>query len=298
MKQSKSQRLGETYLFIEMAIFSLFPLIINAGTKIMPPLFFAGVSLLTAAVFFFVYLAFTGQLKQLQNKAILKLSTIITLLVVVIPYFAIFTGTKLTSGINTAIFLQTEILFALVLCKFWLKEKISRFQMVGSISIFIGALFVLYSGHFGLNMGDLLIILGTSIYPLGNVYSKKALEIASPMLILFIRSLFGGIILIALSLLFEKQTPFSLPLKTLELIIINGLGMMFISKILWYEGLKRLSLTKATAITMSYPIFTLIFAAIFLKEIPTLYQLVGLTIIMFGVYLTTAKPAEKDVNSN
>lgn len=282
-----------------MAVFSLFPLIINAGTKIMPPLFFAGASLLIASIFFLIYLIFTNQLKQLLNHAVIKLSTIVTILVVVVPYFAIFTGTKLTSGINTAIFLQTEILFALILCKFWLKEKISPMQLTGSLSIFIGAIFVLYSGHFGLNTGDILIILGTSIYPLGNLYSKKALQIASPMLILFIRSALGGAILIALSLLFEKQiSPTQFSTKTIELILINGLGMMFISKILWYEGLKRLSLTKATAITMSYPIFTLLFAAIILKEIPTLYQLIGLTIIMAGVYLTTLKPANKDVNSN
>lgn len=280
-----------------MIVFSLFPLIINAGTKIMPPLFFAGVSLLIAAILFLSYLIFTKQLNQILNHAVLKASTIVTLLVVVIPYFAIFTGTKLTSGINTAIFLQTEILFALILCRFWLKEKISRIQLFGSLSIFIGALFVLYSGHFGLNTGDILIILGTSIYPLGNHYSQKALRIASPMLILFIRSALGGILLIILSLLFEKQiSPLSLSTKDLWLIIANGLGMMFISKILWYEGLKRLSLTKATALTMSYPIFTLLFAAIFLKELPTAYQLVGLTIIMIGVYLTTAKPAAKDVN--
>lgn len=282
---------------MEMAVFSLFPLIINQGTKAMPPLFFAGISLLTAGIFFFIYLLFTKQLKQLLRPEILKLSALITLLVVVIPYFCIFTGTKLTSGINTAIFLQTEILFALIICHFWLKEKISQTQLLGSLSIFTGAVLVLYNGGFHLNVGDLLIILGTSIYPLGNHYSQKALRIASPMVILFVRSILGGFLLLAISLAIETHVnPFSLSTHNLLLILANGLGMLFVSKILWYLGLARLSLTKATAITMSYPIFTLIFAAIFLKELPTSYQLVGLAIIMVGVYVTTLKSPAKDVN--
>lgn len=297
MKKPNSERQGEIFLFMEMIVFSLFPIIINQGTKAMPPLFFASISLLTAGAFFFLYLLFTKQLKQLLRLDVLKLSALITILVVVIPYFCIFTGTKLTSGINTAIFLQTEILFALILCHFWLKEKISQIQLLGSLSIFTGAVLVLYNGGFDLNVGDLLIILGTSIYPIGNHYSQKALRIASPMVILFIRSVLGGVLLLALSLLIEPHlNPLTLSTHNLLLILANGLGMLFVSKILWYLGLARLSLTKATAITMSYPIFTLMFAAIFLKELPTSYQLVGLTIIMLGVYVTTLKSPTKDVN--
>jgi len=57
-------------------------------------------------------------------------------------------------------------------------------------------------------------------------------------------------------------------------------------------GLKKLDISKASAIGMSYPAFSLIFAFLLLHEIPTLYQWIGIAIISMGLYFiirTTSK---------
>jgi len=53
----------------------------------------------------------------------------------------------------------------------------------------------------------------------------------------------------------------------------------------WYEGLKDLALSKAVSIMLGYPIFSMIFAMVFLHEIPTVYQVLGMSITIGGLFI-------------
>ena len=166
--------------------------------------------------------------------------------------------------------------------------------MVGALIVLAGTAFIVYNGKAGINSGDLLIIAGTFFYPIGNIFAKKALEIAPPSAILFIRSFLGGIVLISLSLAFEDQTDVLGKISTYwPLILINGIFIYHISKILWYEGIKRIDISKAIPISVGgYPAFGLIFAILFLKEIPTIYQLVGFFVVLAGIFVLMKKDKE------
>jgi len=288
----KEDRIGETFIISEVVLYSLFPIIINYSTKVIPPILFAGLSIITASIFLFFYILFKRGFKTIFNKKAFKYILGVTIFIIIIPSILIYEGTKLTSGVNTAILLQSEALFALFLCSIFFKEKITKEKIISAILIIFGATIVLYNGVLSLNLGDLLIVIGASLYPIGNIFAKKALKLSSPAVITFLRSLIGGIILIIISLIFEKSgniISINSAKKFLWLILLNGIVIMAISKILWYEGLKRLDIGKATTLSMIYPAFSLIFAALFLDEIPTIYQLFGMLIISIGAYLITHK---------
>lgn len=157
--------------------------------------------------------------------------------------------------------------------------------------LFFGAVAILYNGTFQINWGDLLIITGTFFFPIGNIYAKKALKLTSPAVILFMRSFLGGMLLVLISLLFENyQLSFSAyVLNNFEFILINGVLIYGLSRLLWYEGLKRLDISKATSLAMSYPAFSLFYSYIFLNEIPTIYQWGGFIIIFIGIFTLTYK---------
>ena len=266
-------------------------LLVNYITKLMPPILFAGLSTIMAGVALFTYILITKQLFKLKDIQALKYILAVTLFVIIIPSILIFTGTSKTSGINTTILLQTEILFAFLICGVFIGEKITPQRIGGAIIIVIGAIAILYNGTLQINRGDLLIIAGTFFFPIGGIYGKKALKLTTPAVILFVRSILGGTILILISLLFENyQVSFSrYVVDNFKFILLNGVFICGLSRLLWYEGLKRLDISKATSLAMSYPAFSLFYSYIFLKEIPTIFQWIGFMIIFCGIFILTYK---------
>lgn len=277
--------LGETLMY------SLFPIIIAYTTKILPPILFAGLSTLIASISLFIFLLIKKDLKSVLNKDTIKYTLGITLFIIIIPSILIFTGSSKTSGINTTILLQSEILFTFIIFGLFSIEKITLQKVIGALVVLIGTAFIIYNGKTNINVGDLMIIAGTFFYPIGNIFAKKAIEIAPPSTILFIRSLIGGIVLITLSLIFENQDSSFQKISTFwPLILLNGVFIYHLSKVLWYEGIKRIDISKAIPISVGgYPAFSLLFAILFLKEIPTAYQLVGFVAVVIGIFILTKK---------
>lgn len=291
MNKIESERWGELLIICEVLVYALFPIVVNYTTKLMPPILFAGLSTIMAGVALFTYILIKKQLSKLKNIQALKYILAVTLFVIIIPSILIFTGTSKTSGINTTILLQTEILFAFLICGVFVGEKITPQRIGGAITVVIGAIAILYNGTLQINRGDLLIIAGTFFFPIGNIYAKKALKLTTPAVILLVRSFLGGMILVLISLLFENyQVSFSgYVVDNFKFILLNGALIYGLSRLLWYEGLKRLDISKATSLAISYPAFSLFYSYIFLKEIPTIFQWIGFIIIFWGIFILTYK---------
>lgn len=286
---TKKERIGEMFLIGYIAVFSLFPIVANYATREMPPIMFAGISNIVAAITIFSYLALSGKLGTLFNKKAFPYILGVTLFGIIIPFVLIFTGTSKTSGINTTLLLQTEILFTYIFCWLFFKEKITRRKLIGGLTILLGAVAILYNGSFKLNYGDFLVIAGVVSYPFANRYSKKALELTNPSVIIAIRSIIGGIVLILISFMFERYnvSPVQIVKNYWLIILFNGACMLGAAKFLWFAGLKRLDVSKAVSISIAEPAFGLIYAYIFLHEVPSAYQFAGVVIIIFGLYLLT-----------
>lgn len=287
MKKVSNERIGEFMVGGETILYALFPILTAYTTKIMPPILFAGLSTLVAGVAIFIYMVLKKEIKKLFNLRTVKYAIGVTIFIIVIPAILIFTGSSKTSGINTTILLQSEILFTLVICGIFTNEKLTTKKVLGAVTMILGTLFILYNGNFEVNSGDLLIIAGTLFYPIGNIFAKKALTFSTPSVILFTRSILGGIVLLIISGLFEK---WDLSINQIIsnnylFILANGVLIYAISKIFWYEGIKRIDISKAILISVgAYPAVSLFFAFILLREIPTIFQVVGLIIILVGIY--------------
>src|SRR3989339_1241979 len=138
---------GELLVFGSSVLNAVFPIVINSGGRVLPPILFAAISNLIPAMFLFFYLFFTNNLKSLFNKKSLFYLLNIAVFVVILPLLFIFIGTTHTSGINTGIFLNTEIIFAFIICRIVLKEKFVLRKILGAAVITLGAFVVLYNGH-------------------------------------------------------------------------------------------------------------------------------------------------------
>lgn len=286
---------GEIFIILEALLYGLFPIIINYGSGVMPPILFAGLSIICAAIALCVYLTLTGQLNAVFNKEALPYILGVTICIIIIPSLLIYSGTTFTSGLNTVILLEAEVLFTFLICGIFFGEAITMQVVFGAILMVSGVIAVLYNGNLNINIGELLIIAGTFFYPFGNSMAKKAMHFVSPPVILFIRSLLGGLFLIGISFLWENHTvPVITIIKDYWLfIIINGILIMTVSKILWYEGIRRLELIKARALNSLAPVAGFVFAFLCLHENPSSFQIAGLLFTLSGLYTLTRKPKLK-----
>lgn len=295
--QTKQERIGELFIFSKLPIVGLYPILINYTTKFMPPLLFAGASALVAAAILIPYLIFTKQVHKIFDRRVFPYLLGVTFFIVIAPLAFIYVGSSKTTSINTTLLLQIELLFTFIICGAFFREKITRQRILGGLVILAGASVVLFKGSpagLAVNLGDLLIVAGTAFYPIGNIFAKRALGMTSPSVILFVRSFLGGLALLALSFAFEKYAlSFSgYVARDFFFILINGLLLQLAAKILWYQGLKRIDITKAVSIGIAMPAFSLLYAFLFLKEVPSQTQWIGFFAILAGLLVITRKKTE------
>lgn len=253
---------------------------------------FAGISFLMSSIFFFFVSLFQKNLHQLNNlpKNIYRDLVMITIFIVIIPYVLFFIGTGKTSGLNSALLQLSELIFALVL-SYFIGERNDVFKYLGAGGILIGSIILMYHGSFKLNIGDVLLFLGAASFPVGNFYAKKALNILSPAVILFIRYLFGGFFILLMSLIFENYSDFNkIFFSYWEFFVLYGLVVMTLSTFLWYQSLKRLDISKATSLNMLFPFFSVLIL-IALGEKITSLQFIGIVIIFLGAYFAIKRPS-------
>lgn len=287
---------GEYFILGSALIEGLFPIVINAGTKSFPPILFGALSVLLSAMLFLIIRIRQGSFFSIFRRKALAPLCGVTLFVILIPYPLIYIGSSMSTGINTAILLQTEILFTFIFFTLFFGERASVQKILGALLVLFGAASILFQDEFSFhNPGNFLILLAAVFPPFGNYFAKKALRILKPVDVLFFRYLLGGIFLLSFSFLFEDSYSFASLSQSdmLFLIPLNAFLTLSVGKLFWYQGLRTVSVTRAISILFSYPAFSLVYAMIFLREIPTSFQIIGFLFIMAGLLLLTQKMSFK-----
>jgi drug/metabolite transporter (DMT)-like permease len=280
---------GVILALISAALWGIFPVMVNRGSQRIPPLTFAAISTLLAAAGSFVYAAFNRKLSELREKEAYVSLLMITLCIVIIPYTLFFIGSSMTSGINTSLLLLSEIIFTLLFTPL-IGEKTTVEKLVGAAGVFGGALLILYNGTFHLNLGDIMVIASTATYPVGNFYAKKALNQVSPPIILFVRFFLGGLFMLPIALLAEGRSHMApVAFADWPILLFTGLILLGVGKIIWYEALRRLDISKAISLGMTFPLFSIILLVGIFKEPVSRYQWTGIGIMMVGVFFSVRR---------
>ncbi len=173
----KQETKGVILSIVSAALWGMFPVVVNRGSRHIPPLTFAAISTLLAAAGSLVYTALKGNLHELKKRETYSSLLMVTLCIVIVPFVLFFVGSSKTSGINTSLLLLSEIIFTLLFTPL-IGEKTTVEKLTGASGVLIGALLILYNGTFRLNTGDIMVIASTVTYPIGNFYAKRAASAA------------------------------------------------------------------------------------------------------------------------
>lgn len=282
------ERKGELFIFFETLFWSWFPIITIFTLTKVEPLFSLAYSNLIAIAFFAIILSFKKRWSDIKLKKAYK-DVFLSSFFIMLLYIFLFTGLQHTTASNMAIILFCQLFFSFLFFNVFKKEAIKKIHLIGAIFLAIGAIIILFPAEIKFNSGDILILFGAMSAPLANHYQKKSREVVSAEYLLFIRTLLSTPILFILAFSFSNAPTFNELSSIWIFLVINGFLLLGLSKIFWLEGIHRISITKASAMTALGPAYTMFFAYLLLNEIPTIIQILGLIPLMVGGVLITRK---------
>jgi len=259
-----------TFLILLTALISGLAIVVNRFfvVKIDPLIFTATRALFIGIIFFLISFFISISKKESFNKVSWKYLISLGIIGGSFAFWLFFAGLKATTAGRAAFIHKTLPIYAIILGFVFLKEKITKKQLIAIIVMLVGfALMQVAEIASQIRIGDLLILSATILWAVENTIAKKAmLNKESNWVVTFSRMFFGALILFSVIFLTKKTNLFlSLTNQQLLYIAISG-GILFLYVLTWYWGLKYINLSKASSILLISPVISLLAGMIFLKE--------------------------------
>ncbi len=280
-------RKGELLILGSAITWGFFPVFAVLSYRTLPPLFSLVCSLFVAAIIFAISVTVRKEWGELKNKEAWK-HLFWVLVCNSVGYHALYyIALKFTTPGNASLVALTEVLMAFLLFHVWHKEEITKIHVLGVLLMLSGAVTILSQNFHGFVWGDWLIVLAATLSPYGNRHQQKVRKLISSHTLLFVRSAFSIPFIVLIALLLGESLQRTDLFNSLWSIVFVGVVSMVISKILWIEGIHRIPVTKSNTIASLGAGFTILFAWLFLSQVPTARQLVALPLLVVGLFFIT-----------
>jgi uncharacterized membrane protein len=131
-----------------------------------------------------------------------------------------------------------------------------------------------------------LALLVASIWGVTPIFEKLSLVKASPFTVMTLRFIFTATCVVVISLVTGKYKEFStIDGKTLLWIILAGLLGGIVGLFIYFVALKQDLTSRIAPITATFPLFTALYAFIFLHEPISIQRIMGILFIVIGLVL-------------
>ena len=210
-----------------------------------------------------------------------------------------FSGLEQTTASDTAVLTDAELLFTVILALVFFKEKLNRVGYLSVVLVITGVVIVTtnlqFTSLFETSLGNLLILFSTVFWALDNNISRIITQkISNFARIAQIKSAIGGGIVLGLVFLFG--IPIQIDDSLWPNIILLGVGGFGASTYFFLKALQRIGAIKTLMIFSTSAPVGLVFAAVFLGETISVYQIIAISVILVGIFLIYSK-GEKPVDS-
>jgi drug/metabolite transporter (DMT)-like permease len=287
------ETVGVILVLISILFYGLEPVISKYTVNAVNPIFTATISMVFASVIPLLILINKGMVGELVKRKNILYLFLISFFGSVIALILFLVGVGMTSGISASLLLQIEPIYSALLGFFILKEAVSKRQLYAMFLIIIGVGVIFYNGSLQINYGDILILATPLFYQISHMIVKKVMKRIEEDVIIAGRFLYAAPIFLILSTL-TGANQFEVLLKPVYFSSLLFLGVSWaLGYILWIKAIRRINLSKATVIVAPYPVLSLVFAWIILSEVPSIYQISGLVLVIIGIYEVGKTKSEK-----
>jgi drug/metabolite transporter (DMT)-like permease len=209
----------------------------------------------------------------------------------------IFQALSLTPVTNVLLLGRMEPPLTLALSIWLLRERLNRWEVLGSIVAFTGVVLTIVLqtdrsnmtpvAGFQVGLGELMAVLGAVCLSIATIVTKKHLGNVPLGIHNTVRTGLGTIVYFGLALWMYGFDHFMDVLSPFlwQWMLLYGTVIVVIGQSCWNAGLRNSSIATASLIGSFAPIVGILAAYLILGEIPTQAQYIGGIIILFGLFL-------------
>lgn len=203
-------------------------------------------------------------------------------------------GLELVSSTVGAVIVSTIPLFAPITDKLFFKSRISWANILGIIVSFAGVLLLIFKGDFSLAAplkGILLVFLAVFAALGYSVVLKKVPGNYNAVSIITYQNAIGLLYFLPLFLIYDLPVLNAKPLtmESIYAVVMLAVVASSLAFIFFTHGMRIIGITKANVFVNMIPVFTAILAWIILGEVITLQMMIGILLVIGGVFVSQLK---------
>ncbi|MBS2212606.1 DMT family transporter [Carboxylicivirga mesophila] len=203
-------------------------------------------------------------------------------------------GLELVSSTVGAVIVSTIPLFAPITDKLFFKSRISWANILGIIVSFAGVLLLIFKGDFSLAapLNGILLVFLAVFAALGySVVLKKVPGNYNAVSIITYQNAIGLLYFLPLFLIYDLPVLNTKPLtmESIYAVVMLAVVASSLAFIFFTHGMRIIGITKANVFVNMIPVFTAILAWIILGEVITLQMMIGILLVIGGVFVSQLK---------
>lgn len=247
---------------------------------------------LVATPFMVLILLLSKKETRLPAKELLSLS-VLGLTGVTLLYIFQFIGIEYTTASTSAVLINTNVIFIVLLSATFLKEKFPLRKSAGIALSFVGILVVIFAQMTNESIafsnvfliGCIFIILSAFCWAIYSIVGKRLLDKYDPFTVTTYAFVLGTIFFLPVVLPDITDVIQGVSFNGWMAILYLALICSVFGYVAWYYALSRIEAGRAAVFLNLIPLFTIVIS-FFTGEIPTFIFLIGAILIIYGVYLT------------
>lgn len=191
--------------------------------------------------------------------------------------------------VNAVIIAHMQPIFIVLFGVFTLKsDKLTSFDYIGIVLMILSGVLVttgtlenFMNLRFG-TVGDLFVLSATIAWATSAIVTRRYVRHLNTGVITFYRF---SVVAVVLSIYLIMNNSFFIENYYQVVVgIVVGVGT-----ILYYESLSRMKAAQTSALELSTPVFATLLAFIILSEVPTVVQIVGVLLLLLGLFFISRK---------
>ena len=209
----------------------------------------------------------------------------------------VYIGLHYTTSINASLMNSSTPIIIYILSFLFLKERLTKFQLFGTLLSLAGVLFIISGGSFesllafSFNKGDIIVLVAVFCWSIYSLLIKKYAGKLPGYSTFLVTIALGALMLLPFTgyeLLTTSQA-IIWGTSTIGAIFYVGIIASIVAFLSWNTGVVALGANKAGIYLNFIPVFATIFAVLFLDEKLLVAQVVGGIAVIAGVFITTIK---------
>ena len=280
-------------LFILSAIWGSAFIAIKVSLNYFSPVSVASYRLIVASIFLLIFYII-GKYKSSLNRTDLIMLLFVGVVGNFLPFYLISWSEQHIQSSTAGILMGVGPILTLILSHFFTKDDRFTYSKLISISIgFVGVLFIFEIDtlfNFGTAnslqlFSKFLIIIAALGYMISNIVAYNTLKHIDSFSITFFATLFGALVSVPFLLYSETIQPSYINFSALLPILYLGIFPTALAFQLRYHITKTSGPVFLSYVAYLIPIFALIWGFVLLSEEIYLNSIIGITLILFGVYI-------------